>query len=71
MAAWVIQYGLDGVDVDYEVSMPIATYEFGLNSTQDFDAINAGDGKAEVSSMFLSKTANFSICVGLAGILYP
>ncbi|KAJ4469520.1 glycoside hydrolase [Lentinula aciculospora] len=31
MAAWVIQYGLDGVDVDYE----------------DFDAINAGDGKAE------------------------
>jgi len=31
MAAWVIQYGLDGVDVDYE----------------DFNAINAGDGKAE------------------------
>ncbi|KAJ3795228.1 glycoside hydrolase family 18 protein [Lentinula aff. detonsa] len=31
MADWVIQYGLDGVDVDYE----------------DFDAINAGDGKAE------------------------
>jgi len=31
MAAWVIQFGLDGVDVDYE----------------DFNAINAGDGKAE------------------------
>jgi chitinase len=31
MAAWVIQYDLDGVDVDYE----------------DFNAINAGDGKAE------------------------
>jgi len=31
MAAWVKQYSLDGVDVDYE----------------DFNAINAGDGKAE------------------------
>ncbi|KAF4592986.1 hypothetical protein EYR38_008693 [Pleurotus pulmonarius] len=31
MAAWVKQYGLDGIDVDYE----------------DFNAINAGDGKAE------------------------
>ncbi|KAF8634552.1 hypothetical protein AX17_004142 [Amanita inopinata Kibby_2008] len=31
MAAWVMQYDLDGVDVDYE----------------DFNAINAGDGKAE------------------------
>jgi len=31
MAAWVLQYDLDGVDVDYE----------------DFNAINAGDGKAE------------------------
>lgn len=31
MAAWVIQYGLDGVDVDYE----------------DFNAVNAGDGRAE------------------------
>jgi len=31
MAAWVKQFGLDGVDVDYE----------------DFNAINAGDGKAE------------------------
>jgi len=31
MAAWVIQYGLDGIDVDYE----------------DFNAINAGNGKAE------------------------
>ncbi|KAJ3558300.1 hypothetical protein NP233_g11533 [Leucocoprinus birnbaumii] len=31
MAAWVKQYDLDGVDVDYE----------------DFNAINAGDGKAE------------------------
>ncbi|KAF8159455.1 glycoside hydrolase [Crassisporium funariophilum] len=31
MAAWVKQFSLDGVDVDYE----------------DFDAINAGDGKAE------------------------
>ncbi|KIJ51813.1 glycoside hydrolase family 18 protein [Sphaerobolus stellatus SS14] len=31
MAAWVIQFGLDGVDVDYE----------------DFTAVNAGDGKAE------------------------
>ncbi|RDB20822.1 Basic endochitinase [Hypsizygus marmoreus] len=31
MAAWVKQFNLDGVDVDYE----------------DFDAINVGDGKAE------------------------
>ncbi|KAF9466090.1 glycoside hydrolase superfamily [Collybia nuda] len=31
MAAWVKQFGLDGVDVDYE----------------DFNAINAGDGRAE------------------------
>ncbi|KII93375.1 carbohydrate-binding module family 5 protein [Plicaturopsis crispa FD-325 SS-3] len=31
VAAWVIQYDLDGVDVDYE----------------DFNAIDAGDGKAE------------------------
>ncbi|KAL0953846.1 hypothetical protein HGRIS_005022 [Hohenbuehelia grisea] len=31
MAAWVKQYNLDGIDVDYE----------------DFNAINAGDGKAE------------------------
>ncbi|GJJ10813.1 hypothetical protein Clacol_005041 [Clathrus columnatus] len=31
MAAWAIQYGLDGVDVDYE----------------DFNAIDAGNGKAE------------------------
>ena len=31
MAAFVIQYGLDGIDVDYE----------------DFDAINAKDGSAE------------------------
>ncbi|KAF8892265.1 glycoside hydrolase [Infundibulicybe gibba] len=31
MAAWVKQFNLDGVDVDYE----------------DFNAINAGDGKAE------------------------
>ncbi|KAF4610520.1 hypothetical protein D9613_006969 [Agrocybe pediades] len=31
MAAWVKQFNLDGIDVDYE----------------DFDAINAGDGKAE------------------------
>ena len=31
MAAWVIEYDLDGIDVDYE----------------DFDAINAGDGSAE------------------------
>ncbi|KLO18244.1 glycoside hydrolase family 18 protein [Schizopora paradoxa] len=31
MAAWVKEYDLDGVDVDYE----------------DFNAINAGDGKAE------------------------
>jgi chitinase len=31
MADWVIEFGLDGVDVDYE----------------DFDAVNAGDGSAE------------------------
>ncbi|KAG5654369.1 hypothetical protein H0H81_003827 [Sphagnurus paluster] len=31
MASWVLQYDLDGIDVDYE----------------DFGAINAGDGKAE------------------------
>ncbi|KJA28077.1 glycoside hydrolase family 18 protein [Hypholoma sublateritium FD-334 SS-4] len=31
MAAWVIQYGLDGIDVDYE----------------DFNAFDAGNGKAE------------------------
>ncbi|TDL19818.1 glycoside hydrolase family 18 protein [Rickenella mellea] len=31
MAAWVHQYHLDGIDIDYE----------------DFDAINAGNGKAE------------------------
>ncbi|KAF9006138.1 glycoside hydrolase family 18 protein [Cyathus striatus] len=31
MAAWVKQYGLDGIDVDYE----------------DFNAFDAGDGKAE------------------------
>ncbi|KAG5641910.1 hypothetical protein DXG03_003977 [Asterophora parasitica] len=31
MAAWVKKYGLDGIDIDYE----------------DFDAINAGNGKAE------------------------
>ncbi|KAJ8519827.1 hypothetical protein ONZ45_g3252 [Pleurotus djamor] len=31
MAAWVKQYSIDGIDVDYE----------------DFNAINAGDGKAE------------------------
>ncbi|KAF7356553.1 Glycoside hydrolase family 18 protein [Mycena venus] len=31
MANWVVQYGLDGIDVDYE----------------DFGAFNAGDGKAE------------------------
>ncbi|KAF9475015.1 glycoside hydrolase [Pholiota conissans] len=31
MAAWVIQYNLDGIDVDYE----------------DFNAFDAGDGKAE------------------------
>ncbi|KAF8202263.1 glycoside hydrolase [Pholiota molesta] len=31
MAAWVIQYDLDGIDVDYE----------------DFNAFDAGDGKAE------------------------
>ncbi|KAJ7833469.1 glycoside hydrolase [Mycena leptocephala] len=31
MANWVIQYNLDGIDVDYE----------------DFNAFNAGDGKAE------------------------
>ncbi|KAL0576275.1 hypothetical protein V5O48_005719 [Marasmius crinis-equi] len=31
MAAWVKQFGLDGVDVDYE----------------DFNAMNAGDGRAE------------------------
>ncbi|KAF8967623.1 glycoside hydrolase [Flammula alnicola] len=31
MAAWVIQYSLDGIDVDYE----------------DFNAIDAGNGKAE------------------------
>ena len=26
MAAWVIQYGLDGVDVDYEVGAPTLAY---------------------------------------------
>ncbi|KAF8521728.1 glycoside hydrolase family 18 protein [Hysterangium stoloniferum] len=31
MAAWVTEFGVDGIDVDYE----------------DFNAINAGDGKAE------------------------
>ncbi|EIN14309.1 glycoside hydrolase [Punctularia strigosozonata HHB-11173 SS5] len=31
MAAWVIDYDLDGIDIDYE----------------DFNAVNAGDGKAE------------------------
>lgn len=35
MAAWVKQYGLDGIDVDYE----------------DFNAINAADGKAEVTPL--------------------
>ena len=31
MAAWILEYDLDGADVDYE----------------DFNAIDAGDGKAE------------------------
>jgi hypothetical protein len=34
MAAWVKQYDLDGIDVDYE----------------DFNAFDAGNGKAEVHS---------------------
>ena len=40
MAAWVKQYGLDGIDVDYE----------------DLAAVNAGDGKAEVWLETFTKT---------------
>lgn len=42
------QYDLDGVDVDYEV---IFSYSYfcwtGYRLGQDFNAMNAGDGKAE------------------------
>lgn len=51
MAAWVKQYGLDGIDVDYEVCFTVAVLHFISSeyfvAIQDFNAINAGDGKAE------------------------
>ena len=40
MASWVKQYGLDGIDVDYE----------------DLDAMNKGDGKAEEWLTTFTKT---------------
>ena len=40
MAAWVKQYGLDGIDVDYE----------------DLAAMNAGDGKVEAWLKTFTKT---------------
>lgn len=49
MAAWVIQYSLDGIDVDYEVDFFNISSEHTLIFGQDFNAFDAGDGKAEVS----------------------
>jgi hypothetical protein len=51
MAAWVKQYDLDGIDVDYE----------------DFNAFAAGDGKAEVPYGTLNiSRLNLISCLELA-----
>lgn len=51
MAAWVKEFDLDGIDVDYEVSSSWISIKWSPNKgtiiLQDFNAINAGDGKAE------------------------
>ncbi|KAJ3557725.1 hypothetical protein NM688_g1316 [Phlebia brevispora] len=49
MAAWVIEYDLDGIDVDYEVRIHLFTQarvSF-RGSLQDFNAFDGGTGSAE------------------------
>ena len=50
MAAWVIQYGLDGIDVDYEVSL-LRAYIYVCSAKtntlgQDFNAFDSGTAEA-------------------------
>lgn len=52
MAAFVKQFDLDGVDVDYEVLKIDSSFRLKMNVlSKDFNAINAGDGKAEVTAL--------------------
>ena len=50
IAAWVKEWGLDGVDVDYEVCFGYAsgsdTLELIANIQQDFNAMDAGTAEA-------------------------
>lgn len=55
MAAFVKQFNLDGVDVDYEVLL-VDFFNWMTNGlSKDFNAINAGDGQAEVTALYFMK----------------